>query len=163
MINLIAAVSQDGFISKGGEIPWTLDRDLEFFRTMTMGHSLIMGRKTWESLPDKSRPLKNRTNIVMTRNEDYIAKGATVVHDILSAMTEAQRTTDNIFVIGGEDIYRMFMPYANKLYITHVHQNVAGDAKFPLELVNPLEWRASAFPMCEENGLYFRFVELERF
>lgn len=127
MISVIVAVAQNGVIGCENRLIWHISEDLRRFKAITAGHPVIMGRKTWESL---GRPLPNRTNVVVTRNPDYRAEGCTVVNslDEAMAMFGAQ---EEIFIIGGAEIYSQAMPVADKLYITVVHADYEGDTVFP--------------------------------
>lgn len=138
MITIIAAVSTDGFIAKDGKIPWRLKSDMDHFKNTTTGHTVIMGRKTWDSLDPKYRPLPNRRNVVLSRQQGFVAEGAEVV----SSLEEALVLTENdeqVFIIGGAEIYQQAMPLAERLLITKVHKNVGnGDIRFPP--IHPQEW-----------------------
>lgn len=130
----IAARSEDGFIGRQGTIPWRVKGDWAFFKRQSLGKPLIMGRKTFETLPEA---LPGRTNLVITRNAQWTAKGASVFSNLSSALTEAQAiaTRDNaseIVISGGEEIYRQAMPFTQRIYLTTIHCVVGnGDAKFP--------------------------------
>lgn len=133
MITIIAAVSQDGFIGKNGKIPWHLRSDMEHFKKVTTGHTVIMGRKTWDSIPTKFRPLLNRRNIVLTRQDRFVAVGAEVVDSLEAALTISAADAE-VFVIGGLEVYRQALPLAERLLITQVLMDVVdGDAKFPID------------------------------
>ena len=130
---LIAAVAQNRVIGRDGKLPWYLPKDLRYFRAVTMGKPVLMGRKTWESM---NRPLPGRTNIVITRQAGYQAEGARVVPDLEGAIELAESIAmidgvDEIMVIGGADIYRLALPRADRLYLTEVHAEVPGDVCFP--------------------------------
>ena len=129
MIILIAAVSDDGYIGKNGKLPWHIPEDLKRFKELTKGHPVIMGRKTWESLPIK--PLPERTNYVITRQAGYVAEGAIVVNSLEEAIKKAGKESDRLFIIGGGSIYSQAMKLADVLEITEVHRKVEGDVKFP--------------------------------
>lgn len=134
MINIVAAISQrDRALGKNGELIFTIAEDMTRFKKLTEGHPVIMGRKTWESLPDKFRPLPNRTNIVITRDMDYNAVGAYVVTSIEHALTLAKTRegSEEIWVIGGGEIYTLALPYADRLYLTLVNDDKEADAFFP--------------------------------
>ena len=129
---MIAAVSQNGVIGKDNDLVWDLPDDMRYFMKTTTGHPVIMGRKNYESLPEKFRPLPNRTNIIITRNENYSARGSEVVHSIEDALEVAGKGgADECFIIGGGEIYRIGLPYANKLYITEIEGVYDGDTFFP--------------------------------
>ena len=115
-INLIVAIGRNGEIGKEGELIWKISEDLKHFKSLTMGHPVIMGRKTWESLPKK--PLPGRKNIILTRQKDLEFSGALIVNDIKEAI--AQVEGESAFIIGGAEIYNTFLPLADKLYLTHI-------------------------------------------
>ena len=138
-IVLIAAVSDNGVIGLDGEMPWHLPADLKRFKTLTMGHPIVMGRRTWESI---GRPLPGRMNVVMTRDRSFAAEGAVVAYavaDVLAAAGDA----DTIMVVGGGEIYRMFLADADRVELTRVHVTLDGDTTFP-ELAGT-DWA------CEES------------
>lgn len=126
MIKMIVARSLNGVIGTEGKIPWRLRNDMKFFRQTTEGHTVVMGRKTFESI---GKPLPNRNNIVLTRNKDYQVNGVTVVHTP-EDISRLPRSGD-LFIIGGQQIYEAFMPQADEIYITVVHTTVEGDTHFP--------------------------------
>ena len=140
-IAFVVAVSRNGVIGRDGGLPWRISADLKRFREITMGKPVIMGRKTWESLP--KRPLPGRTNIVITRQAGYEAPGAHLANGVGAALkiAEAERP-EEIAVIGGGEIFRMFMPTADRVYLTEAHLSVEGDTFFP-EL-DPEEWRETS-------------------
>lgn len=130
MINIIVATSENNVIGRGNDIPWYIPEDLEHFKKLTTGNTVIMGRKTYESLPKEYRPLPNRVNIVITRDKSYQAKGCLVVN----SLEEALRKSDNnreIFIIGGGQIYREGLKFADRIYLTKIHKNISGDTYFP--------------------------------
>ena len=137
-ICLIAALDRKGVIGTENKLPWNLPEDLKRFRALTSGKPIIMGRKTFESI---GRPLPNRHNIVITKNRDFRAFGVQVVHspdravDAAMGWWEAQGvssdTNPEIWVIGGAEIYRLFLPIADRIALTHVDADVTGDAFFP--------------------------------
>lgn len=133
-ISLIAAIgARTRALGKDGDLLYKIPDDLARFRTLTKGHPVIMGRKTWESLPADFRPLPGRANIVVTRQEGYEAPGAAVVASIEEALTVAKRAVgaDEIFIIGGGEIYTLGLPHAHRLYLTLVEDDAQGDAFFP--------------------------------
>lgn len=131
-ISLIAALTENRVIGKNNDLPWHLPDDMKYFMQTTKGHPVIMGRKNYDSIPEKFRPLPNRTNIVVTRQRDFVADGCTVVHSLEEALDEATNIiTDEIFIIGGAEIYRQGMPKANKLYLTEILATLDGDTYFP--------------------------------
>lgn len=124
MIALIACMDRNRLIGRGNQIPWHLPNDLKFFKQTTMGHTVVMGRKTFESI---GKPLPGRHNIVLTRDRNYRAEGVEIVH----SLEEVLEREEDMFIIGGAHIYEQFMPYADKLYITRIDAEFEGDAYFP--------------------------------
>jgi dihydrofolate reductase len=132
MLEAVVAVDKNGVIgsTKTNDLLWHLPADMNRFKALTTPHTVIMGRKTWDSIPNKFRPLANRRNIVLTRNKNFRAFGAEVFHDrgsIISAISKDEMA----FVIGGQSVYELFMPFCNKLHITRVENEFSGDVKFP--------------------------------
>jgi dihydrofolate reductase len=140
-VSLIAAVAENGVIGRNGELPWRLSADLKRFKALTMGHPIIMGRRTWDSI---GRPLPGRTSIVVTRQTRWTPPLADVkvVHDIDSALKAAAAAHGGdreAFIIGGGELYSAALPHAQRLYLTRVLSAVEGDATFPPYNAN--EWR----------------------
>lgn len=138
-ISFVVAVSRNGTIGRNGGLPWHISTDLKRFKAITMGKPLIMGRKTWESLPKK--PLPGRPNIVITRQKNYRAEGARVVPDIPSALAAAGQV-EEVCVIGGGEIFDMFLPQTDRIYLTEVDLEVEGDTFFPT--LDPAQWTETA-------------------
>ena len=130
MINIIVATSENNVIGRGNDIPWYIPEDLEHFKKLTTGNTVIMGRKTYESLPKEYRPLPNRINIVITRDKSYQAKGCLVVNSLEDALRKADNDKE-IFIIGGGQIYREGLKFAERIYLTKIHKNIEGDTYFP--------------------------------
>jgi dihydrofolate reductase len=131
-ISMIAALARNGVIGKANDLPWHLPDDMKFFMQTTKGHHVIMGRKNYESLPEKFRPLPNRTSIVVTRQRDYNAPGCIVVHQMEEGVKMAEKNGESeLFIIGGSEIYKLAMPIANKLYLTEIDSVIEGDTFFP--------------------------------
>lgn len=133
-ISAIAAIgATTRALGKSGDLLFKIPEDLAYFRKVTKGRPVIMGRKTWESLPDASRPLPGRANIVVTRQAGYEAVGAAVVTTLEEALEVAKASAgaEEIFVIGGGEIYREAMPFTSRLYLTLVHDETPGDVDFP--------------------------------
>jgi dihydrofolate reductase len=129
-ITLIAALANNRCIGKDGAVPWRLPEDMKRFKDLTMGHVVVMGRKTWESLPEKFRPLPGRKNVVLTRQSDYaLPKDVERFGTLQDAL--AAHADHNIFIIGGAEIYAQALPLADRLELTLVHHEVEGDAFFP--------------------------------
>jgi dihydrofolate reductase len=135
----VVAVSRNGVIGRAGGLPWHISSDIKRFKAITMGKPLIMGRKTWESLPKK--PLPGRPNIVITRQKNYRADGAIVVTDIPSAVAAAGEV-EEICVIGGGEIFDMFLDQTDRIYLTEVDLEVEGDTRFPA--IDPGQWHETA-------------------
>jgi dihydrofolate reductase len=138
-ISLVVAVSRNGVIGRAGGLPWHISSDLKRFKAITMGKPLIMGRKTWESLPKK--PLPGRQNIVITRQKNYQAEGAVIVPDTASALAVAGEV-EEICVIGGGEIFAKFLADADRIYLTEVDLEVGGDTRFPS--IEPGQWLETA-------------------
>jgi dihydrofolate reductase len=131
-ISLVAAVAENYVIGKNNDLPWHLPDDMKFFMATTKGHHVILGRKNYESLPEKFKPLPNRTNIIVTRQRDYKAQGCLVVHSMEDALRIAEENKESeAMVIGGSDIYALSLPYAHRLYLTEIHAKVDGNVFFP--------------------------------
>lgn len=128
MISIIVAVSEDWGIGKDNELLWHISEDLKRFKRLTTGNTVIMGKKTWESLPRK--PLPGRKNIVLTDNPKEIIENAVTCYSIEDALGKCQ-DGEEIFIMGGGSIYRQFMPLADRLYISHVHKKAPADIFFP--------------------------------
>ena len=157
-LNLIAALGKNGVIGIGNRLPWQLPDDLRHFKALTLGHPVLMGRKTFESL---GRPLPGRRNIVITRNAHYRPEGAEVAGSIEQALALCQGAQE-VFFIGGADIYRQALPLAERLHLTEVDASPAGDAFFPA--FDRARWRESAREgrRDEGSGLGYAFVTYER-
>lgn len=152
---LIAAVAANGVIGKDNQLLWHLPGDLKRFKALTTGQAVIMGRKTWESLPEKFRPLPGRRNLVISRNPAYAAAGAQVV-DSFDAAVAACADLAIVFVIGGAEIYALALPRADRLELTELATSFEGDAAFPA--IDRRHWRAAPGEQHNENGLDYRFV-----
>jgi dihydrofolate reductase len=127
---VVAAVARNGVIGRDNAIPWRLPEDMEHFRELTTGHVVVMGRRTWESLPDRFRPLPGRRNVVVTRNPAWSAEGA----DRAASLEDALRLVANeprVFVVGGAQLYAAALPLASELYLTELDVDVEGDTFFP--------------------------------
>src|SRR6202163_1526185 len=142
-VALIAAVARNSVIGACNSLPWHLPEDLKHFRTLTSGHTVIMGRKTWESI---GRPLPNRQNIVVSRQAGLSLDGASVANTLAAAIALADRP-DPVFVIGGEALYRSALPLAAVLYLTEIARDFDGDARFPV--FEHDAWREIAREVCE--------------
>ena len=159
-VTIVAAVTRNGVIGRDGGIPWRIPEDMTRFRELTTGHAVVMGRRTWESLPDQFRPLPGRDNVVVTRNSDWSAQGADragSVEDALDLLESAPR----VFVIGGGEIYAAALPLADELLLTEIAADIDGDTTFPA-------WNRDEFDEVErregvtEGGTPFAFVRYVR-
>jgi len=131
-ISLIVAVAENNVIGKDNTLIWHLPADMKYFKEKTTGHCIITGRKNYESIPEKFRPLPNRTNIVITRQHNYHAPGAIVVSSINLAIEKAKQTGDEeIFIIGGAEIFKQSLHIADKIYLTKIYHSFEGDVYFP--------------------------------
>lgn len=161
MINIIVATSNNLVIGKENDLPWSLPTDMKYFKDTTNGHIVIMGRKCWESIPEKYRPLPNRTNIVISRNKDYVAKGAIVTDDLEHMLKMYASSDKEVFIIGGSALYKSAFKYANRLYLTQIFADIEGDVF--LEGYNTDKWcYIDGSSVYEENGLKFRFEVYEK-
>jgi dihydrofolate reductase len=158
-INLIYARAANGVIGKDGTMPWHLPEDLAHFKQLTSGSPVIMGRKTWDSLPPKFRPLPGRTNIVITRQTDWAAEGATRVGSLQEALQQAGAAPDT-WVIGGAQIYAQAEPLATRAEVTEIAQYFEGDAHAPTLGASWRETSRSAH--VSAKGLPFQFVSYEK-
>ncbi|HMP88698.1 MAG TPA: dihydrofolate reductase [Kiritimatiellia bacterium] len=159
-LSMIAAWDRKGLIGRDGELPWRLPADLQHFKSVTMGKPVIMGRKTAETLP---KPLPGRRNIVLTRDPAYHREGFDVFHDVDSVLTSLQHVEETM-VIGGAEIYRLFLPFVSHAYITEVDGEFEGDTWFPIWPLTT-EWRSikrERFHADEKNPHAMTFIELEK-
>lgn len=164
MISIIVAVAENNIIGKDNTLIWHLPADTKFFKEKTTGHCIITGRKNYESIPEKFRPLPNRTNIVITRQKEYLASGTIVVSSIEAAIAKAELTNDNeIFIIGGAEIYKQSLHLANKIYFTKIYHAFDGDAFFPS--INPSQWKETSRikgVTDEKNKYEYDFITFEK-
>jgi dihydrofolate reductase len=129
-INMIFARAANGVIGIHNAMPWHLPEDLAHFKKLTLGHPVIMGRKTWDSIPSKFRPLPGRTNVVVTRQKDWQADGAQTAASLQDALALCQSSSE-VWIIGGAQIYAQAEPLASRIEVTHIHKDYAGDAFAP--------------------------------
>ena len=152
-ISLIVALAKNNVIGLNNTLPWHLPEDLKHFRALTTGHHIIMGRKTYESL---GRLLPDRTTVIVTRNNDYQVDGALIAHSLDAAIALCEND-DEVFVIGGAELYQVGIKLANKLYITELELGVPGDAYFPAYDV--AEWQESSREAhTSAQGLLFSYI-----
>ena len=164
IISMIVAVAENGVIGKNNDLAWHLPDDMRYFKKTTKGKPVIMGRKNWESIPHKWQPLPGRKNIIITRQGDYTANGATIVDSLEKAIAEAKKDDlEEIFIIGGGEIYAMGLEIADRMYITEIQGSPAGDTYFP-------EWDKSHWdetsrvhhPTDEKHAFAFDYVVYDR-
>jgi dihydrofolate reductase len=161
LIAMIACKARNGTIGKDGKMPWHLPADLAYFKTVTSGHTVVMGRKTFESI---GKPLPKRRNIVLSRDPEFNATGCEVFRSIDPVLDLAKQISpDPVFIIGGAEMYRLFLPYADRLYITEIDEEFEGDTV--LFDITPNDW---ALTSCvdgvqdERNPYRYRFLIYER-
>lgn len=164
IVSLIVAADENNAIGKAGTMPWHLPDELKYFREITSGKPVVMGRKTWESLPPKHKPLPGRRNIVVTRQPDFRAEGADVVPGVDEAVKLASVSSDEVFIIGGGQLYGYGLEIADRLYLTRVHTEIDGaDAFFPQ--VDFQDWREVSrveHPADETHAFSFTQMVFER-
>ena len=132
IVSAIAALSQNRVIGKNNDLPWKLPDDMKFFMESTKGHHVVMGRRNYDSLHEKYKPLPQRTNIVITRQQDFKAPGCVVMHAVEPALDLARKNGEKeCFIIGGAEIYQLAMPYTTRLYMTEIDAVIEGDTFFP--------------------------------
>lgn len=156
-ISMIVARSRNHVIGHDNQMPWKISADLQFFKRVTMGHPVIMGRKTWESI---GRPLPGRRNIVVSRNANYEAKGAELVgslEEALNSLNEFER----VFVIGGEQLFKQAFDKADRLYITEIDLDIEGGDTF-FAVPDPDNWKEVERTPGSEGDITFSFITLER-
>lgn len=155
-ISMIVARSRNHVIGKDNQMPWKISADLQFFKKVTMGYPIIMGRKTWESI---GRPLPGRRNIVVSRNSDYQANGAELVSSLEEAL-QSLREFERVFVIGGQQLFNQAFPLADQLFITEIELEVEGDTFF--EIPDPQNWQIVEQITASEGDIHFSYVTLNR-
>lgn len=167
MINIIAAIGKNRELGKDNKLLWHIPADMERFKKLTTGQVVIMGRKTYESLPEKFRPLPNRINIVVTKNQDFTPVGCAVCHSIEEALERSKikdqrskKSSNEVFIIGGASIYQQGIKYCDKLYLTLVGKDYPeADAFFP-------DYSQFKTVLSEENheekGMFFKFIDLAK-
>ena len=158
MISLLVAHDLERVIGVNNDLPWHIPEDLAYFKKMTTGKAMVMGRKTYESI---GRPLPGRLNIVVTRNQFFSAEGIVITHNLKDAIQKAEEYNNEVMIIGGSEIFRSSLEIADRLYITLIKKNFAGDTFFPA--YGP-EWKLkfSSEEKVTENGTPFLFLIYER-
>jgi dihydrofolate reductase len=159
MISIIVAVSDDWGIGKDNDLLWHLPEDIKRFKKLTLGNSIVMGKKTWESLPRK--PLPGRNNVVLTDDPNEKIDGAITAYSLEDAVAKCEKGKE-IFIIGGGSIYRQFMKLADRLYITHVHKTTPADVFFPV--IDKETWKIAEKEEMKttDAGLSYTYVRYER-
>lgn len=159
---MVWAEARGGVIGRGGEMPWHLPEDLAHFRRITSGSPVIMGRRTWESLPERFRPLPGRTNIVVTRDPQYDAPGAQIAHSLQTALACVPGETETVWIMGGGKLYRAAMSLADELVVTRIALDVDDADTHAPEI--GAEWQLvdAGEELTGENGLGYRFERWER-
>jgi dihydrofolate reductase len=159
LISLIVAMAQNGVIGRDNSLPWRLPDDLKRFRAFTLGKPILMGRKTFESI---GRPLPGRINLVLTRDRSWYAEGVIAVHSVEEALAQAG-SSDELVAIGGAEIYRLVLPFARRIYLTHVHADVPGNITFPeFDSTQWADVEYNSQPADDEHAYPLTFVTLER-
>src|SRR5699024_4324554 len=160
-LSAITAIAQNNIIGKDNSLPWHLPADMKFFKKTTMGHPIIMGRKTYESF---KKALPGRTNIVITRQKDYTLTDAIVVHSLKAAIEEAKAIEkEETFILGGAEIFKLSLPLIQRIYITRIYEEFEGDVEFPSFEVK--DWEMIGIEPHEpdkKNKYYYAFQLWER-
>jgi dihydrofolate reductase len=163
-ISIIVAVAENGVIGKDNRLIWHMPADMRFFREKTMGHCVITGRKNYESIPEKFRPLPGRTNIVITRDNQYKAPNAIVVHSIEEALAYARKQNETeCFIIGGANVFEQVMHVTDTIYYTKIFHSFEGDVHFPFP--DEQTWalvKSETFEANEKNPHPYAFYEFEK-
>ena len=159
MLSLIVATTREGIIGKEGALAWRIPKDLQYFKKVTMGKTMIMGRKTFESLPGM---LPGRKHVVLTRNRDLsFPEGVEVLHD-LEEVLKYRDLSEEVMIIGGGELYQHFMPYCEKLYITYVNKEFQGDTYFPLEKLTDFVEVHRETALDEHSGIELDFTVYQK-
>lgn len=157
-VGLVWAQSTSGVIGRGGDIPWRLPEDLNHFKQITMGHTVVMGRRTWDSLPARFRPLPGRRNVVLSRQPGFSAPGAEVVTSLDEALTEPET-----WVVGGSEIYTLALPYASRCEVTEVDIDLPRDDEDAIAPALDETWVAETGDwLVSKSGLRYRFHSYRR-
>ncbi|HRI79757.1 MAG TPA: dihydrofolate reductase [Cyclobacteriaceae bacterium] len=164
IISLIAALTQNRVIGRNNTLPWSLPDDMKYFMQTTKQHHVIMGRKNFDSIPEKFRPLPNRTNIIVTRQPHFNALDCLVVHSIDDGLSLAKKAGEKeVFIIGGAEIYKTTMPLVQRMYLTEIRTALPGDTFFPE--FDRRQWKEisrKTHPADERHAYAFDFVVYER-
>jgi dihydrofolate reductase len=160
MLSIIVAIAENNAIGIKNQMPWHIPEDFKNFKKTTLGHTIVMGEKTFESI---GRALPGRKNVIMTLLEDYKADGVTFIHS-LDALVDMAKGDEEVFVIGGATIYKLALPHADKLYLTLVKTKIDGDAFFPeIDLEKDFKVvKESELLFSDKQGLHYQFIEAVR-
>jgi len=164
-VSIIVAASENGAIGKENDLIWRFPNDTQFFKETTLGHHVVMGRKNFESIPHKYRPLLNRVNIIITRQDNYTAKECTVVNSIESALEVAKKNGESeAFIIGGGQIYQLALAknLVDKIYLTRIHSKYDGDTFFKKLSSQWIEKSRNKYIADENHAYDYSFITLEK-
>jgi dihydrofolate reductase len=159
IISIIVAIAQNNVIGNNNQLIWHIPGDLKRFKLITMGHAVVMGRKTYESI---GKPLPGRKNVIISRQNNFKAEGCQV-YEFFEKALESLKTEEEIFIIGGGEIYRLAMPLAHRIYLTKIHKNFPGDTFFPE--INQEEWKILHEELIsddEKAGFSYSYINLDR-
>ncbi len=163
-ISIIAALSRNRVIGRNNDLPWKLPDDMKYFMETTRGNTVIMGRKNYDSLPQRFKPLPNRTNIVVTRRQNFTAPGCQVVHSFEDAILASKNAGGaEVFNIGGAELFKLGMSVTNRMYLTEIQAEIDGDVFFPD--FDRKEWKETSrrhHPADERHAFAFDFVVYDR-
>lgn len=153
MIKIIVAVSNNGYIGMNNKLPWHIPEDLEYFKQMTLGHKVLMGRTTWDGLPGKKKPLSGRTNIILTSDEKFNPQGKNIVvaHSV-DEVLDALKENEDLWVIGGRKVLKQFLPIASEIYLTRIQNNASGDVKMPE--IDYTVWKKKSVSADKKSGIF---------
>jgi dihydrofolate reductase len=160
MVCIVVATAEDNVIGKDNQLIWHLPADLKHFKHLTMGHPILMGRKTYESI---GKPLPGRTTIIITRQKDYQVEGCIVVHSVKDAIEKGLQLDQDIYIIGGAEIYKQALPFTDTIELTKIHHSFDGDTYFPD--INDEEWETESkenHEPDEKNKYSYSFLKLKR-
>jgi len=159
-MNLIVAIDENWAIGNKGDLLIKISEDLRYFKRITTGHVVVMGRVTFESLPDK-KPLKNRTNIVLTNDKEYKAEGVIICHTIEKVLKICNESELETFIIGGEQIYKLFLPYCKKAYVTRIYHSFAADKHLTNFITDEWKLTEESDTFRTAEGVEYRFLVYE--
>jgi dihydrofolate reductase len=160
MIAIVVAIAENNVIGKDNQLIWHLPADLRYFKNLTMGHPILMGRKTYESI---GKPLPGRTTVIITRQQDFKAPGCIVVNSINEAISQAQTIDQDVYIIGGAEIYKQALGKTDTIYLTRVHHAFEGDTFFPE--IDEANWEVTSeekHEPDEKNKYSYSFITLKR-